>query len=91
MRILFFLAAIFISSLARSQVIAERDPVIEKMVKEISPDSLSFYIKYLVGFGTRNTLSTQSDSKRGIGAARLWVLKKFNELKETKFAQYNQY
>ena len=49
------------------------------MVSEVSPDSLQSYIKTLVAFGTRNTLSTQTDAKRGIGAARNWVLKKFNE------------
>jgi hypothetical protein len=32
-----------------------------------------------VSFGTRNTLSTQKDAKRGIGAARNWVLSRFNE------------
>ena len=83
MRRLFFLATIFISSLSRSQVIIQRDPIIEKMVKEISTDSLSYYIKNLVSFGTRNTLSTQADSKRGIGAARLWVLKKFNDFSKS--------
>ena len=49
------------------------------MVKEVSPDSLRSYINTLVAFGTRNTLSTQTDPRRGIGAARNWVLKKFNE------------
>ena len=49
------------------------------MVKEVSADSLQSYINTLVAFGTRNTLSTQTDAKRGIGAARNWVLKKFNE------------
>jgi hypothetical protein len=49
------------------------------MVKEVSPDSLRSYINTLVAFGTRNTLSTQTDPKRGIGAARNWVLRKFNE------------
>lgn len=33
----------------------------------------------MVSYGTRNTLSTQSDPKRGIGAARNWVLSKFNQ------------
>jgi hypothetical protein len=33
----------------------------------------------MVSFGTRNTLSTQTDAKRGIGAARTWVLSRFNE------------
>jgi hypothetical protein len=49
------------------------------MVKEVSADSLQSYINTLVSFGTRNTLSTQTDSKKGIGAARNWVLKKFNQ------------
>lgn len=49
------------------------------MVSEISADSLRSYINSLVAFGTRNTLSTQTDKKRGIGAARNWVLNKFNQ------------
>ncbi len=62
-----------------AQTIINRDPEIDKMVAEVSPDSLKSYINTLVAFGTRNTLSTQADAKRGIGAARNWVLKKFNE------------
>jgi hypothetical protein len=62
-----------------SQITINRDPEIEKMVSEVSKDSLQSYINKLVSFGTRNTLSTQTDAKRGIGAARLWVLSKFNE------------
>lgn len=61
-----------------AQTIINRDPEIDRMVKEISPDSLKSYITSLVALGTRNTLSTQSDPKRGIGAARNWVLAKFN-------------
>ncbi len=62
-----------------SQTIIQKDPLIEKMIKEVSADSLQSYIKSLVAYGTRNTLSTQTDNKRGIGAARKWVLDKFNE------------
>jgi len=62
-----------------SQTIIQKDPEIEQMVKEISADSLRSYIYTLVSFGTRNTLSTQTDPKRGIGAARNWVLSRFNE------------
>ena len=62
-----------------AQQIIDRDKEIDQMVKEVSPDSLKSYIKNLVAFGTRNTLSTQTDSKRGIGAARKWVLNKFTE------------
>jgi hypothetical protein len=62
-----------------AQTIIQKDPQIEKMVNEVSKDSLQSYIKKLVSFGTRNTLSTQADPKRGIGAARNWVLSRFNE------------
>ncbi|MEP6747993.1 MAG: M20/M25/M40 family metallo-hydrolase [Bacteroidota bacterium] len=66
-------------SISFSQTIVEKDPLIEKMVKEVSADSLQSYIKTLVAFGTRSTLSTQTEAKKGIGAARLWVLSKFTE------------
>ena len=72
-------AALMLLTAANAQTIIEKDPSIEKMVKEVSADSLQLYIKTMVAYGTRNTLSTQTDPKRGIGAARLWVLKKFNE------------
>jgi hypothetical protein len=62
-----------------AQTIVQRDPEIEQMVKEVSSDSIKSYIKTLVTFGTRNTLSTQANAKRGIGAARNWVLQRFNE------------
>lgn len=61
-----------------AQKIIVKDPAIADMVKEISPDSLRSYIQTLVNFGTRNTLSTQSNPKRGIGAARNYILAKFN-------------
>jgi hypothetical protein len=75
------LLAAFILSNAPSfaQTIVQRDPEIEQMVKEVSSDSLKSYIQQLVAFGTRNTLSTQKDPKRGIGAARNWVLSRFNQ------------
>ena len=60
-----------------TQTIINRDPEIEKMVKEASSDSLKSYITNLVAFGTRNTMSAATDPKRGIGAARNWVLNRF--------------
>jgi hypothetical protein len=63
---------------SHAQVTIHRDPEIEQMVKEISADSMKSYIHSMVSYGTRNTLSTQTDPKRGIGAARDWVLSKFN-------------
>lgn len=75
--ILFFLFISLCFS-SRAQTTIVRDPEIEKMVKQVSADSLQAYIKTLVGFGTRNTMSLANDPKRGIGAARNWVLSKFN-------------
>lgn len=69
----------FLSQILFSQVIVQKDPEIEKMVSEVSKDSLRSYITKLVSFGTRSTLSTQTNPNRGIGAAREWVLSKFNE------------
>ena len=54
-----------------------RDPEIEAMVKEVNADSLQSYIRTMVAFGTRSTVSSVTDKKKGIGAAREWVLSKF--------------
>jgi hypothetical protein len=70
---LLFTTAIF------GQTIIQRDAEIAAMVKEISADSLRSYIDKLVGFGTRSTLSSTTDKKRGIGAAREWVVQRFKE------------
>src|SRR5919206_290471 len=37
----------------------------------------------LVSFGTRSTLSTQTDPKRGIGAARDWIKSEFDKIAAT--------
>jgi hypothetical protein len=79
MKQVFTIVFLLATHITFSQTIIQRDAEIEKMVKEISADSLQSYIKTMVAFGTRNTLSTQTDAKRGIGAARNWVLAKFNE------------
>ena len=42
-----------------------------------SSDALKTTITALVGFGTRHTLSTTTDPKRGVGAARNWVADTF--------------
>jgi len=62
-----------------SQQIIKKDIEIDAMVKEISADSLVQNLNKLVGFGTRATLSNQSSNTKGIGAARAWILSRFNE------------
>lgn len=77
------LAFITLSFAATAQTTINRDPQIQKMVGEVSKDSLESYIRKMVSFGTRNTLSNQSSETRGIGAARKWVLSKFNQFAGT--------
>ena len=50
--------------------------------REPAPDpaKLRETVAALVGFGTRHTLSTTTDPKRGIGAARRWVAGRFGEM-----------
>lgn len=73
------ICSVIVSQIVFSQTIIQRDPEIEQMVREVSSDSLRSYIVKMVSFGTRNTLSSTTDRNRGIGAARRWVLSKFNE------------
>ena len=70
-------ATVFTKTLAQKTI--QRDPIIESMVSEVNSDSLKSHIQNLVRFGTRSTLSTTTDSKKGIGAARAWVLSRFQE------------
>ncbi len=69
---------------ASGQTTMQRDPQIADLVAQVSPDSLRAHVEGLVRFGTRHTLSTTSDPKkgpssRGIGAARQWILGKFQQ------------
>lgn len=73
------------------QTIIQRDPEIEQMVKEISSDSLKSYINKLVSFGTRSTLSSTTDKKRGVGASREWVVQRFNEFAKSSNGRMTAY
>lgn len=79
MRNALFSTLLLLSTSLFSQTIVKKDPAIEQMVKEVSPDSLQAYVRQLVSYGTRSTISTQTDKKKGIGAARNYVLSKFTE------------
>jgi hypothetical protein len=79
MKNLFLISLLLSANTIFAQTIIHRDPEISNMVAEVSSDSLQSYINTLVSFGTRNTMSTQTNPKKGIGAARNYVLGKFNE------------
>lgn len=50
------------------------------MVAEVDPRNIERTIRRLVSFGTRNTLSSQSDARRGIGAARDYLRSEFERI-----------
>ena len=51
------------------------DPRVRKILDEVSESRIRSTIEKLVSFGTRNTMSTQDDPARGVGAARQWIFK----------------
>jgi hypothetical protein len=46
---------------------------LRELLKQVDPDRIEATINRLVAFGTRHTLSSQTDPVRGIGAATEWV------------------
>lgn len=53
---------------------------VARMLREIDARRVERDIRKLVSFGTRNTLSAQDDPARGIGAARDWLHREFQEI-----------
>ena len=83
MKKLLLLFIIFFASHTNAQTISiDRNETVAAMLDEISADSLKSYIQKMVSFGTRHTLSSQTNPKRGIGAARNYVLGKFKEFEK---------
>jgi hypothetical protein len=52
-----------------------RNPLIEKIVGEVSQDRIGATMQRLEAFGTRHVLSSQTDPEKGIGAAERWIVK----------------
>jgi hypothetical protein len=55
------------------------NPEIAAVVSEISAERIEATIRQLVAFGTRNSLSSADDPKRGVGAARRWIKSRLDE------------
>ena len=52
---------------------------VDRMLAEIDRRRVERYDLKLASFGTRNTLSSQDDPNRGIGAARDWLTARFKQ------------
>lgn len=56
----------------------DAEPDLRLLLRTIDAHRLEQTIRTLVSFGTRSTLSDQTDPKRGIGAARDWLHSEFD-------------
>lgn len=63
---------------ARAQAAAP-DPTIASLVDSVSPTRIASLIQQLAAFETRNTLSDTVSQTRGIGAARRWIFRYFQD------------
>ena len=53
--------------------VARRQPQIDKILNDISAQRIEAYVRKLVSFQTRHTMSDTVSDKTGIGAARRWI------------------
>ena len=72
-----YLFLLFFANFYSSQTIVNRDLEISNYASQVNADSLHRKVEKLVSFGTRHTMSSTTDKKRGIGAARTWVMSQF--------------
>jgi len=54
-------------------------PEVRQMLHDVSAQRIESSIRTLAAFGTRHTLSSQTDPNRGIGAARDWIYDQFQQ------------
>jgi hypothetical protein len=59
------------------------DPDLRAMLREVDPHRIQAIILRLTQFGTRHTLSSQTDPVRGIGAATAWVFDQMQAIAAT--------
>lgn len=55
------------------------DEELQSILAQVSQTNIEATVRKLASFGTRHTLSSQTDLNRGIGAARTWLTARFQE------------
>ncbi|KAK7047818.1 hypothetical protein VNI00_006146 [Paramarasmius palmivorus] len=72
------------------QLVAQQpDAELTQMLNQIDPARIQTIIGKLVSFGTRNTLSSQTNPTRGIGAARDWIASQMRTFAATSNGRMN--
>jgi len=66
------------------------NPKIVKIIDDVNESRIKATIAKLVSFETRNTMSTQDDPVRGIGAARQWILQEFQSYSPRLEVQFDK-
>src|SRR5688500_15412167 len=74
------LAALFMSGSAAVAAPSAQDQRLARISAPVSAARMKADIAKLVSFGTRHTLSSQTDSRRGIGASLRWSEGEFRKL-----------
>ncbi len=59
------------------------DPALRALLAQVDPKRIQATIERLTRFGTRHTLSSQTDPVRGIGAATTWVTEQMRAIAAT--------
>lgn len=70
------MAVVLFSSFRSQQLNEINDPVIAHALERVNSDSIGHYIQDLVAFHTRHNLSTQTDARKGLGAAMRYLEKR---------------
>ncbi|KAL0576581.1 hypothetical protein V5O48_005413 [Marasmius crinis-equi] len=65
------------------------DSELTGIINQIDPARIQAIIEKLVSFGTRNTLSSQTNATRGIGAARDWITSQMRTFAATSNGRMN--
>ena len=73
----FTLLSLLFLGLSTINVQAQTDQDIYSIIDQVSAERIEQDITSLVNFGTRHTLSDTLSNKTGIGAARRWIKKSF--------------
>ncbi|MBV9847608.1 MAG: M20/M25/M40 family metallo-hydrolase [Kutzneria sp.] len=61
----------------------EPDRELRALLGELDAGRIEATVRRLVAFGTRHTLSSQTDPERGVGAARDWILARMRDIAAT--------
>jgi hypothetical protein len=79
------------ASVLPAQTVGRPDPVIRKMLSEISRDRIAATMQKFASFDTRGNFSDPDQKDRGIGAARRWIFDQFKSYSPSLNVAFDPY